>query len=245
MKSRIIKPEFWQSNTLRKCSFEARLLFIGLWNFCDDYGVCLNSNRKILGDVFPFEDKISEQDINDWKEELIKHKLIIPVEIESNKYLIVRSWFEHQKIQRPSLRRYLSKDVQDELMQSFKPIKEIAQPNTTVIIDEEAIHKNIGHNKEKPDKIKVRDNVTLSQTEIDELHSEYGKEFTDKCFDKLDNYKGATGRRYKSDYRAILNWVVSEIAKQETSYGTHKQQNTKGQIDFAKYERELKTEQSN
>lgn len=27
----------------------------------------------------------------------------------------------------------------------------------------------------------------------------------------LDNYKGAKGKRYKSDYRAILSWVVNRL----------------------------------
>ena len=30
---------------------------------------------------------------------------------------------------------------------------------------------------------------------------------------KLDDYKAASGRTYKSDYRAILNWVVGEYRK--------------------------------
>ncbi|MDL2281424.1 hypothetical protein LJC10_06190, partial [Selenomonadales bacterium OttesenSCG-928-I06] len=29
-----------------------------------------------------------------------------------------------------------------------------------------------------------------------------------RCIDILDNYKGSSGKRYKSDYRTILSWVV-------------------------------------
>jgi hypothetical protein len=31
----------------------------------------------------------------------------------------------------------------------------------------------------------------------------------------LDNYKGANGKKYKSDYRAILNWVVERVEREE------------------------------
>lgn len=119
MRNRMIKPEFWQSKTLRKCSLEARLLFIGLWNFCDDYGVCLDSNRKILGEVFPFDENISEKRLEKWKNELITNKLVIPVEYDSTKYLIIRSWFEHQIVPNPSKRRYLDEEVQEKLMRDY------------------------------------------------------------------------------------------------------------------------------
>ena len=36
---RSIKPQFWTSEQIADCSSNARLLFIGLWNFCDDCGV--------------------------------------------------------------------------------------------------------------------------------------------------------------------------------------------------------------
>ncbi len=31
----------------------------------------------------------------------------------------------------------------------------------------------------------------------------------------LDNYKGASGKRYKSDYRAILNWVPERVLSEK------------------------------
>jgi hypothetical protein len=30
----------------------------------------------------------------------------------------------------------------------------------------------------------------------------------------LDNYKGASGKTYESDYRAILNWVIDRVKGQ-------------------------------
>jgi hypothetical protein len=32
----------------------------------------------------------------------------------------------------------------------------------------------------------------------------------------LDNYKGAHGKKYASDYRAILSWVVGKYEEQVT-----------------------------
>jgi hypothetical protein len=63
----------------------------------------------------------------------------------------------------------------------------------------------------------VAEFVTLTLKEYQALKSKYGKVNTKKFIKKLDNYKGANGKKYKSDYRAILNWVIDEVlnSKQE------------------------------
>jgi len=55
------------------------------------------------------------------------------------------------------------------------------------------------------------EHVTLSLKEYRKLKKEYGKDNTKRFIKKLDNSKGAKGYKYKSDYRAILNWVVDSI----------------------------------
>ena len=65
----------------------------------------------------------------------------------------------------------------------------------------------------KPEKevVKIAEFVSMTQDELDKLVDKYGKEFTDKCIEVLDNYKGSSGKKYKSDYRAILTWVVNKV----------------------------------
>jgi hypothetical protein len=67
----------------------------------------------------------------------------------------------------------------------------------------------------------VRENVSLLDEEIEKLVSVHGKEKTDWMFDKLNNYKIASGRKYRSDYHAILQWVVGELK----NYKPNSQQN--------------------
>ena len=50
---RTVKPEFWASEQVISCSPLSRLLFIGLWNFCDDNGVHQASYIRIKAEVFP------------------------------------------------------------------------------------------------------------------------------------------------------------------------------------------------
>lgn len=66
----------------------------------------------------------------------------------------------------------------------------------------------------KETEIKYADYVKMKENEYNKLVDQYGKSFTDKCISILDNYKGANGKKYKSDYRAILNWVVDRCKKE-------------------------------
>ena len=72
----------------------------------------------------------------------------------------------------------------------------------------------------KPSKHKYAEFVLLSEAEYQKLVDAHGKEGADWMIEKLDNYKAARGMTYKSDYRAILNWVVKEYEKQKLTYGT-------------------------
>lgn len=58
---------------------------------------------------------------------------------------------------------------------------------------------------------KYAENVSMTEEEYNKLIEQYGPDNVRLMIEKLDNYKGATGKRYKSDYRAILNWVADEI----------------------------------
>ncbi len=57
--------------------------------------------------------------------------------------------------------------------------------------------------------------VNMTEDEHEKLIAKYGKETTAEMIEILDNYKGASGRKYKSDYRAILSWVVKRVEQEE------------------------------
>lgn len=57
-------------------------------------------------------------------------------------------------------------------------------------------------------KQKVAEHVTLTDEEWQKLCEEHGESKAYELIQILDNYKGQNGKRYKSDYRAICNWVV-------------------------------------
>ena len=100
---RTIKPEFWVSEQVVACSPMARLLFIGLLNFCDDNGVHPVAYLRLKAEVFP-TDSYSVAEIKAWVLELISNGLLRAYVVEEKSYWIVTGWKRHQKIDKPTYR---------------------------------------------------------------------------------------------------------------------------------------------
>ena len=99
---RTIKPEFWTSEQVVECSPTARLLFIGLWNFCDDAGNQPASAKTIKMQIFPGDD-IPLSSIDGLLQELVNNGLLSRYESEGRQYFHVTGW-HHQKIEKPSFK---------------------------------------------------------------------------------------------------------------------------------------------
>lgn len=65
--------------------------------------------------------------------------------------------------------------------------------------------------KAKPERKAYAEFVHMTEANYAKLVQMYGKAFADACIAELDNYKGAKGKTYKDDYRAILCWVVDRV----------------------------------
>ncbi len=60
---------------------------------------------------------------------------------------------------------------------------------------------------------KLAEFVTMTEDEHQKLIEEYGEVAAKEMILMLDDYKGASGKKYKSDYRAIRSWVVGRWKK--------------------------------
>jgi len=98
---RSIKPEFWTSEQVAECSPTARLLFVGLWNFCDDQGVHPASTKQLKMEVFP-GDSFTLQEIADWITELRCAGLVAQYQCSQGLYWWAVTGWHHQKIDKPT-----------------------------------------------------------------------------------------------------------------------------------------------
>ena len=100
-RSRVIKPEFWSDEKLARLSLPARLLYIGLWNTCDDVGRSRGHPLWLKSQIFPYDD-LSAGQIEEWLSDLVNLRRIFPYTVNSELYYFIPGFLKHQKIQHPS-----------------------------------------------------------------------------------------------------------------------------------------------
>ena len=57
--------------------------------------------------------------------------------------------------------------------------------------------------------------VKMTSAEYHRLVDELGEPFVKRCIEVLDNYKGANGKEYKDDNRAIRSWVIKRVQEEQ------------------------------
>lgn len=72
--------------------------------------------------------------------------------------------------------------------------------------------------KQKPVKVPFAEFVAMTNGEYASLVGKFGESDTKRLIEILDNYKGSTGKTYKSDYRAILSWVTDKLKKEREQH---------------------------
>ena len=101
---RTIKPEFWSNGQVVECSPNARLLFLGLLNFCDDAGRHVFRPKQIKAEIFPADD-FGPDDIRGMIDELSSNRLLVVYQHEDQEFMQVTGW-HHQRIDNHVAGRY-------------------------------------------------------------------------------------------------------------------------------------------
>lgn len=94
---RTIKPEFWTDRRVGECSANARLLFIATWNFADDHGGLDRSAKQLKAQAFPYDNLDCEPLV----QELLGVGLLVEYEVGIDKYLHIKHFRKHQRIDKP------------------------------------------------------------------------------------------------------------------------------------------------
>lgn len=98
---RTIKPEFFTSLDMADHDLFTRLVFIGLWTHCDDYGRCIYDPRLIRAALFPLDDSVSPEDLRKALEALHAAGQVLIYDHGSRAYLQVAKWDDHQRVSHP------------------------------------------------------------------------------------------------------------------------------------------------
>ncbi len=224
---RTIKPEFWDDEKLATIPRDARLLFIGMWNFSDDYSVVKGHPSWLRNKIFPYDD-IKQAVFNEWLECLVRIRAIIPFDHNGEKFFYIRTFKDHQNINRPSA------------MRNPEAPHDISESNRTLFSDDSvsnhgaltAVREGKGKvkgregnvvcehedssngNGAKPEKRVYLESVNLTDDEHGKLIGKYGEPLTAKAIEILNNAIQSKGYKYKSHYHTLIGWPMKEAMKE-------------------------------
>jgi hypothetical protein len=91
----------------------------------------------------------------------------------------------------------------------YKGKVDVSDAETTQETDSETTQrkeKKSKENKNKVNKNKYAEFVSMSEEQHSKLIQEFGEDGTNERIDRLNLYKGSTGKKYKDDYLTILSW---------------------------------------
>lgn len=88
---RTIKPDFWTDEKVLGIQPITRLLFIGMWNFADDYGRLEFSPVSLKAKIFP-GDNFTGTDVRDMLNELCSAGLLMIYSAKDKEYIEITGW---------------------------------------------------------------------------------------------------------------------------------------------------------
>ncbi|MEG0376594.1 MAG: hypothetical protein RR672_13250, partial [Raoultibacter sp.] len=100
-RQRMIKPEFFDSESLSDCSHGARLAFVGLWVMGDDSGNAKLSFRKLRKQIFP-NDEMADTEFAKMLAELESVGCIKVYSVDDQMYLTTANFETYQTVRKPS-----------------------------------------------------------------------------------------------------------------------------------------------
>jgi hypothetical protein len=96
---RSVKPEFWSDRKIARLSRDARLLYMALWNFADEWGRLHGDTRYIKGHCLPYDDDLSLTAIDGLLDELQAHGRLVRYMCEGDPYLFLVKLAKHQRLE--------------------------------------------------------------------------------------------------------------------------------------------------
>lgn len=113
---RTIKPEFFTSLDIVRHDLLTRLVYVGLWTHCDDYGRCAYDPRLVKAALFPLDDDITPEDLRKSLESLHDASQVLIYDHHGRAYLQVTAWEEHQRVSHPGKDKLPAYDDPDSVL---------------------------------------------------------------------------------------------------------------------------------
>lgn len=189
---RMLSRRVSQSKKVNTLSLKSQIIWTWMFPFLDDYGCYTSDSEDIKTEVFPKNKRISIRDIARSLKELHSAGLIHTYKVDDKPYLQYVKFEDFQTFRA------------DRTRQSEYP-KYNGIPLATSDIPKLS--------KDKISKDKYGEFALLTPTQYGNLIETYGKSIINQYIEKLNNYIGSKGRKYKSHYHTLLTWISKDNIK--------------------------------
>ena len=140
-RNRMIKPKFWDDTKIGRLTRDARLLYIGLWNFSDDIGIVIGDSVWLKSKIFPY-DQIQIQQFEKWMNELVINGFICLLSYEGERFIYLPNFTRHQVINKPNYEDLnIPKCLIDRAKENIHLLITEQSRNTTVSFTEQYVTK--------------------------------------------------------------------------------------------------------
>lgn len=140
-RNRMIKPKFWDDTKIGRLTRDARLLYIGLWNFSDDIGIVIGDSVWLKSKIFPY-DQIQIQQFEKWMNELVINGFICLLSYKGERFIYLPNFTRHQVINKPNYGDLnIPKCLIDRVKENIHLLITEQSRNTTVSFTEQYVTK--------------------------------------------------------------------------------------------------------
>ncbi len=228
---RTIKPQFWLDEKLGSIDRSARLLYIGLWNLCDDQGVFEWRPARIKAQLFPYDKDVNGGAIDKWLDLLVATGDIVRFTENGGDFGHIPTFLKHQEIKKPSKWVFATPPepnstppVPHQLPtsalvvgeQGFPPQNILAKPGDATTNRARFISPPVGSREKEKEKEKESItpkkpygeflNVLLADGDYQKLLTQFGELGAKERIERLSSGIASKGYKYKSHYATILSW---------------------------------------
>jgi len=251
MSKRHTDTDKWTNNRwFQRLPGKYKLLWFYMWDMCDNVGVWsadLDLAMLMLGPSFTFTEDEALEALGD-------HVEVID-EKTKEWWIIEYCEFHHADFcekcrdgipdipeKNNALRSYFILMNQHHLWDRF--LKRLESQGYTRSIRTPLGKERLGKVRQGKEKKEYAPSVHMTEAEYDKLVDLIGKDNTRRCIDKISHYKGASGKTYKDDYRAILNWTVKEVTgKDPTDWEADKERKQEEERKVGEKKQEQRTKE--
>lgn len=196
-RNRVIKPKFWDDAKIGRLTRDARLLYIGLWNFSDDIGVVIGNSIWLKSKIFPY-DQIQIQQFEKWMNELVINGFICLLSYKGERFIYLPNFTRHQVINKPN---YEDLNIPKLLIDNTKDKITEQSRNTTVLFTEQYVTKIEREEEEEypPYNSPQGEEVPSESDESDKINYNALMDMFNKMFEgKLPKITAMTDKRKKA-----------------------------------------------